>query len=314
MRREWQGRRVLVTGATGMTGSFLVERLLSLGAKVRVPVRPAPGRTGNPGSLSHRRNDVECIDGDLSDPRFCAQVLDGTDELLHLASCRRHVAFHHEQSGFVALANVAMTTGLLGALQSMPCIPVTFFSTGNISAALDPLLLQQQVSVDGYVAGKYASELLWLAAARERGFPLLILRPVGIYGPRDTFSADGNVIPSLIIKAMESSDHLLIWGSGQQERSFLYVEDVVAALLHLLASDVQGVQYVSPNEQTTIRELATRIRDLVKPALPLNFDTSRQEGLRRLERKPVHESLDSFPWTSLDEGLRRTVAWWMQSR
>lgn len=307
MSRSWQGRRVAVTGGTGMTGSFLVERLLALGARVRVAVRP--GRARQPWLAG-----AEVVEGDLADPVCCAELLDGAGELLHLASCRRNVAWHHEKSGEVSRANVAMTMALLAALQERPATSVVFFSTANITQPLDPLELQHRPTIDGYVAGKYAAELLWLAAARERGQRLLVLRPVGIYGPRDWFSADGNVIPSLIVKASGAEGPLAIWGSGRQERSFLYVEDVVGALLRLLDHDAEGLHYVSPPEVVTIGDLAAQIRDLVRPGLPLAFDTSRQEGVLRLSRQPLPACLQDYPWTPLAEGIRRTAAWWAANR
>jgi nucleoside-diphosphate-sugar epimerase len=305
MRASWQGRRVAVTGATGMTGAVLVQQLLALGAHVRIHLRGDDRR-----DLARLGGNLEIVRGDLRDPGVCARLLDGMEELIHLASCRRNVAFHHERSGFVARTNVALTVALLEALQSCPGIPVTFFSTANIASPPDTLSLQGQGTVDGYVTGKYACELLWLAAAREHGFPLLILRPVGIYGPGDHFSVDGNVIPSLVVKAEQGGDGLVIWGSGEQERSFLYVDDVAAVLLRFLDRGVLGVQYVSSPERVTVRELATRVRDLVRPGLPLVFDTSRPEGARTLPPYPVHECLGDFPWTGLGTGLRRTVDWW----
>jgi UDP-glucuronate decarboxylase len=292
-----------------MTGAVLVQQLLALGAHVRVHLRGDDRR-----ELARLEGHLEILRGDLCDPGVCARLLDGMDELAHLASCRRNVAFHHERSGFVARTNVAMTLALLEALQSGPGIPVTFFSTANIASPPDALALQRQETLDGYVTGKYACELLWLAAAREHRFPLLILRPVGIYGPGDNFSTDGNVIPSLIVKAEQGGDGLVIWGSGEQERSFLYVEDVAAVLLRFLDRGVLGVQYVSSPEQVTVRELATQVRDLVRPALPLVFDTSRPEGARHLPPYPVHECLADFPWTSLRTGLRQTVDWWAENR
>lgn len=310
MKRPWQGRCVLVTGAAGITGRVLVEELLALGAVIRATARNGADA---PRAWQGRRG-LQVIAGDLGDRACCVEALSGVDEVMHLASCRRNVSVHHERSGFFAQANVAMTMALLAAMESRPAIPVTFFSTGNISAALDPLTLQVQPSIDGYAAGKYAAELLWLAAAREKGFPLLVLRPAPIYGPGDSFTEDGNVIPSLIVKAARAEDHLRVWGSGQQERSFLYVNDLVGALLRLLDHGVQGVQYVGPPERTTVAALATRIRNLVKPSLPLEFDTSRPEGLRQLAHQPVHSCLEDYPWTPLEEGLRHTAAAWAASR
>lgn len=313
MSLNWKGRRVAVTGATGMTGRILVEKLLGLGARVRVTIRPG-GDLARLGWLSQ----TEVVQGDLQHEDCCARLVEGVDQLFHLASHRRNVAFHHDRAGEVSQANVAMTLALLRALGRQPAIPVTFFSTANIahgSHGPDPLALEDKPSVDGYVLGKYAAELLWLAAARERSFRLLIARPVGIYGPGDWFSEDGNVIPSLMVKASQpGQQQLAIWGSGRQERSFLYAEDVVGALLCLLDNGVAGVRYISPPETITVAGLAACIRNLIRPDLPLYFDTSRPEGASSLQRPQNHPCLEGFPWTSIAEGTKHTWAWWTANR
>jgi len=301
MTSRWRGRRVAVTGATGMTGRVLVERLVALGASVRVAVRPGIRRDVPPVFTG-----AELVACDLESAGDAAGFLQGADELLHLAACRHNVAINRQKAGEVARHNVTMTVALLDGLAARP-VPVTFFSTAYIYAPLDPLRLQEQPGIDGYTVGKYACELLWLAAAREWGQPLLIVRPVGIYGPGDHFAPDSNFIPSLIVKAAQGPDQLPIWGTGDQQRSFLYVDDVVGALLRLLDHAVHGIQYLSPPEVTTVRDIATRIRDLVRPGLPLFFDTTREAGVGRLDCLPLHPCLADFPWTSLAEGLRRTA-------
>ena len=145
---------------------------------------------------------------------------------------------------------------------------------------------------------------------RQYGFPLLVLRPVGVYGERDTFTEEGNVIPSLMAKAEAAKDELRVWGSGKQERVFIYAQDLVRALLTLLDHGATGIQYVMPPDTVTIREVAEKIRDMVKPNLKLVFDTSRPEGQRSLAVLPNHPCLKDFEWTPLQDGLWNTYEGW----
>lgn len=302
---DWKGKHVLVTGGTGFVGSVLVEALLDRGASVRVPIRAANYR-----SLSKRRGEIEWMDGDLRNSEYCTRLVSGMNHVFHLASHRRNVEFHRTYCADVLAGNVEMTLAMTHALKEYPHAAVTFFSTANVPPEIDVIRLAQQESNDGYVLGKALCETFWFTAARQYGFPLLIVRPVGVYGERDTFSEEGNVIPSLMMKAAAAKDTLQVWGSGKQERVFLYVYDLVAAVLHLLDHSAQAVQYITPPDIVTVAHVAELIRDLVHPGLSITYDPSKPEGRRSIAVLPPHECLRDFPWTPLPEGLKRTYEGW----
>ena len=301
---DWKGKRVVVMGGTGFIGSVLVEALLERGAVVRVPIRAENYR-----ALSKLRAKIEWIDGDLRDAEYCRTLIMGMDHVFHLASYRRTVDFHRTHCADVMAGNVEMTLALVHALKEYPHTHVTFFSSANVPPDIDVIRLAQQMSNDGYVLGKALCETLLLTASRQYSVPLLIVRPVGVYGERDTFSVDGNVIPSLMVKA-ETEDILLVWGSGKQERVFLYVQDLISAVLRLLDQDSIGVHYIHPTEMTNIKTLAETIRDIVKPGLPIVFDTDKPEGHRTKPALAVDPILADFPWTPLKTGLQRTYDGW----
>jgi nucleoside-diphosphate-sugar epimerase len=306
---NWKGKKVLVTGGTGFIGSFLVEYLLDHGAEVRVPLRAENYR-----SLSSRRGEIEWLEGDLRDSIYCADLVRGVDEIFHLAGSRRNVEYHHKRPSDVTNDNVRMTLALLDGMKECDAnVPVTFFSSANVPPSLDAIALAQSEKIDGYVLGKALCCTLWLAASRQRKFPLLILRPVGVYGPRDTFTEEGNVIPALMVKMRDADDALHVWGDGTQERAFLYVEDFVRAVMTLREHKVQGIQYITSNEIVTVKELAEGIRDLVQPALPIKYDPKKVIGNRTIPTLPLHPLLEDVRWTTLSEGLKKTYDAWNHS-
>lgn len=280
-----------------------MEQLLDRGATVRVPLRAENYR-----SLSSRRAEVEWMEGDLRDSAYCAQLVRGVDEVFHLAGSRRNSEFHRKRASDVMNDNVRMTLALLDALKECEMrIPVTFFSSANVPPSLDIVTLSQQESVDGYVMGKAICDSLWLVAASQRDFPLLIVRPVGVYGPRDTFNVDGNIIPALMVRARDThNNRVTLWGDGTQERSFLFVKDMIDALFRLRDAGVTGIQYVTSDNVVSVLDLARQICALIEPTLEVDLDVSRSVAPRTIPVLPVHPVLESMEWTPLQEGLVHT--------
>lgn len=285
MTKQWSGKTVVVTGGTSLLGSCVTEKLSSLGARVRIASR---------------------TQGDVRDAHVCAELLEGADALFHLASQRRNVAYHLEHRKHIFDSNVAMTESLISALGNRKSLPVVFFSTALVSTfppGTDPSAVP-----DGYLAAKITCEELWKKATND----LLLIRPVSAYGPRDRFGADANVIPSLMRRCAEAKDELNVWGSGKQKRTFVFAPDVAEATLQLMAASARGVQHLCPPECVSIGELAAVIRDLVRPGLPIRFDRTKPEGPDLCDL-PVPQALQSFPWTDLHEGLKRTLQWWRET-
>lgn len=290
-----QGRRIALTGATGMIGRALVRRLLDDGALVR-----AGSRQSRPDGLDAR---VEWRMGDVADRAWCEAFLQGADELWHAASFRKNAPYHLSHAEEVRERNLAMTAALLGAVEARGgALAVTVFSTGNIPP--DFSLGDPASRADGYVSGKAASDVLWLAA-RLGGTPL-ILRPCTVYGPGDPPAADGNVIPALLWKA--GHDPVLrVWGTPEQSRYVAFLPDMIEAIWRLRAAGATGIQYVRPPEPVSFGALAETIVSVVRPGLPVAFDAGQAHGPLSPPVTPVHPALASLPWTPLADGLRATV-------
>ena len=285
---------VVVTGGTGCIGSFLVEELLKKGYCVRVPFR-----NNNHGYLAPIAQQIEWMDGDLSDPAFCRSLLYGATHLFHLAAYRRNIDFHKKNRDEILQKNLCMTKNLISACPKD--ISTTFFSTALVGMVENP-----KEADDGYIAAKASCEQLW----QEWGGSLLIMRPINVYGPRDRFTSDGNVIPSLMLKAKNAKDALSVWGSGKQERAFLYAPNLAEVTMLFYEKGIIGTEYVLPPDISTIKDLAIKIIDIVHPGLDIEFDTTHEEGVLHMPTFPQSTVLADMQWTSLDDGLRQTFSWW----
>lgn len=155
----------------------------------------------------------------------------------------------------------------------------------------------------GYGWGKRVGEL----ACRYSGVACTIVRPSNVYGPSyDWSNPVKHVIPSLIEKMLTGRD-LTVWGSGEQTRSFLYEED--CARLMIALSRHTGI-FNMPGEEITVRELVTKLANIMCFQGEIHFDTSRPEGPKRKlqdDTKLVSVLPNWEPQVSLDEGLRRTI-------
>jgi GDP-L-fucose synthase len=157
--------------------------------------------------------------------------------------------------------------------------------------------------------------LVGAQAYREQyGLDSVFLLPANLYGPRDNFhETNAHVIPDLIRKMVDSPERIVLWGDGSPSREFLYVEDLVEALL-LAADRYDGAEPVNVGTgvETRIRDLVELVADVTGFEGEIEWDTSMPNGQPRrcLDVTRARELLGFEARTPLREGLERTVEWY----
>ena len=159
------------------------------------------------------------------------------------------------------------------------------------------------------------TKLLW----QQYGCRFSTIAPVTMYGPNDNFDLEhGHVIGALIhkvIRAKERAEALVVWGSGQAIRQFVFVDDVARLLLRLVDS-FSGPETViiAPDPGLTIRELVDKLVGLAHFDGPVVFDLSKPEGVRvkQLGSQRFTERFPEFRFTPIEEGLAETVDWYVK--
>jgi GDP-L-fucose synthase len=160
------------------------------------------------------------------------------------------------------------------------------------------------------------------AYRQQYGFNSIFLLPVNLYGPRDNFDLEtSHVIPALIRKCVEAKerndDHIVVWGTGQVTREFLYVEDAAEAIV-LAAEHYDGDQPVNigTGEEISIKDLAELIARETGFTGEIRWDSGKPDGQPRrcLEVRKAREYFGFEAKVSLQEGLRRTIAWYAAQR
>lgn len=151
-------------------------------------------------------------------------------------------------------------------------------------------------------------------ARKEKLLDIGILRFHNVYGPHCEMSPEkSQVIPSLIRKAIRYPDEeFVVWGSGKQRRAFVFVSDIVDALVSVATKGMnRGVIQIGPDYSTSIKEIAERVCAISGKQIDIRFDTSKPEGDvdRAADWTRARTLLDWSPKTSIQEGLEQTYAW-----
>ena len=315
------GKKVLVTGATGLVGANLVAALVARGAKVRATVhrkQPALPTAG-----------VEYFPADLTRDEDCASAAAGCELIFHCAARGASAGAFNRGGGLEFLENFQMDSRLLAAAQAAGA--KKFLWLGSTTAY--PPTDDREVTEDELLVGepfeKYYSvgwckrftEVVCKIYA-ERATPKLsvaVLRPSSIYGPGDDFDlATAHVVPALVRKVVERWNPLEVWGTGNEERDLVFVDDVVDALL-LAAEKVEGhaAYNIGAGASHTIREVIETLARLDGFAdAKIQFDPTKPTTIpvRRISIERAAKELGWRPRVTLEEGLRRTLAWHRQQR
>lgn len=230
--------QILITGGAGFIGSHLAEALLDRGETVAVLDNLSTGSIGNIRRLQDSSR-FSFTEGGLGDRAALDRLAGRADAIVHLAAA---VGVHLvlERPTATIETNVLGTHALLGAARRYGCRTL-FASTSEVygkGAALpfaeedDLLLGPPSRSRWGYAASKLLDEFLGLAAHREFGLPVTIVRFFNVVGPRQT-GRFGAVVPRFVNLALRG-EPVTVYGDGTQTRCFCHVSDVVRALLGLL--------------------------------------------------------------------------------
>jgi UDP-glucose 4-epimerase len=312
-------RRALITGGAGFIGSNLADRLHALGSEV---VILDDFRTGRREFLSKLvgQNGFELIEGDVLDERTVSRAVDGCEWVFHLqanADVRHGLQHPHldlEQ-------NTIATARVLEAMRNAGVSRILFSSTGSVYGEPDVFPTPERapfpIQTSLYGASKLACEGLLAAYATGYGFTSLICRFVSILGERYTH---GHVFD--FYRALKNdSSRLRVLGDGQQEKSYLYVQDCVDAILTVVDhhSEDSGTHiYNLGTEQTVVVDESIAIITAYLGVRPAIEHTGGRRGwtgdspLIRLDTTRIR-SLGWEPRLTIEEGIRATLAWFEEN-
>ena len=303
--------RVLVTGATGFIGSHLAERLAAEEAEVTLAVEPGASTANVTGILGK----VRVYEVDLRDGQKVRQLVRECQpsKIYHLAAVG--VTEPDVDPRLAVQVNVLGTLNLLEALRETECD--CFVNTGTCyeyGHNAPPMREDQMVDpVNAYAASKSAAWLFCNMYHRTRGYPIVTVRPFTAYGPRQSIRV---LIPQAILSALRGQDFEMT--GGEQTRDFTYVDDVVEGYVRASLSEKAIGQTINlgTGEEHAIKDVVRKVLELMgNPVRPLIGALPYRPGeIRRLyaDSSKARELLGWQPQVGLDEGLRKTIAWYTE--
>ena len=304
-------KRILVTGGAGFIGSHLCERLLDQGHEVLCVDNFYTGARRNVAHLLENPA-FELMRHDVTFPLFVE-----VDEIYNLACPASPIHYQYDPVQ-TTKTSVHGAINMLGLAKRRKA---KIFQASTSEVYGDPTVHPQPEEYWGnvnpigfrscYDEGKRCAETLFFDYWRQHRLRIKVARIFNTYGPR-MHPNDGRVVSNFIVQALKG-EPITLYGEGLQTRSFCYVDDLVEGFLRLMDTpdEITGPINLGNPGEFTIRALAEKVVEMTGSASPIEYRPLPQDDPQ--QRQPdiakARAILDWAPTVQLDEGLRRTIAY-----
>ena len=306
----------LVTGGAGFIGSHLAEELVRRGQQVRVADSLITGKRAN---LVHV-DGVEFLEGDLADPDFAVRAAQGVDYVLHQAaipSVPRSVNDPISSNR----ANVDATLNVLVAARDAGVRRVVFAGSSSAYGNSPTLPKHEDMParpLSPYALQKVVGEEYLKLFTTLYGLETVSIRYFNVFGPRQDPSSPYSGVISVFAAALLEGRPPTIYGDGEQTRDFTYVANVVDGVLRACeAQKANGeIINVATGGRISLNTLFESMRALIGGDLEPVYAEARQGDVRdsQADIGKAQRLLGYSPSVSFEDGLRRTVEWYRDSR
>jgi GDP-D-mannose 3',5'-epimerase len=313
------GDLVVVAGGGGFIGGHLVANLLSEGHRVRsIDLKPLD-------EWYQVHADAENTVADLRLKDACTDSLINADDVYNLAADMGGMGFI-ENNKALCMLSVLINTHMLQAAQeqkvqrffysSSACVYAADKQTDPDNPGLKESDAYPALPEDGYGWEKLFSERMCRHFREDFGLYTRMARYHNVYGPEGTWHGGREKAPAAISRKvaeakLSGSNHIEIWGDGEQTRSFMYIDDCVYGTKTILDSDILEPINLGSSEMVTINQLVNIVEDIAGVKLERRYDLSAPKGVRgrNSDNTMIQERLGWEPSISLRTGLEKTYAW-----
>ena len=307
----YKGKKVLITGGTGMIGQALCSRLVDLEAEVTIA--SLDNSSLAPKGTRHLKLD-------LRDFKNCLSVTEGIDIVFHLAGVKGSPKMTQERPASFMVPTLQFSLNMMEAARRQGVKRYLFTSSVGV---YQPAEVFEEDSVwrsfpspNDRFAGwaKRICELQAEAYKIEYGWKnISIVRPANVYGPFDNFDPENAmVIPSLIYRALTDDGPLTVWGNGSPIRDFIYSSDVAKGMLLAVEKGINEPINLGSGGGVPIKEVAETIATITGKELiwDINKPMGDAKRIMDISRAKSHGFECAV---SLEDGIRQTVDWYRKS-
>ncbi|MEM5855441.1 MAG: UDP-glucuronic acid decarboxylase family protein [Candidatus Aenigmatarchaeota archaeon] len=318
-KEKIEGKNFLVTGGAGFLGSWTCDVLSELGGNV---ICLDNFVTGSEKNIKHllEKHKIKLVKNDVCDFNYDEKI----DYIIHMASIASPQIY--QQNPVETLdSNIIGTKNMLELARKNKVEAFVFASTsevyGDSNEIPTPETYYGYVNPFGprcmYDEGKRAGEAYCYSYFKKFGLPIRIARIFNTYGPR--LDVENTIYGRVIVKFIKQSlkrEPLTVYGDGTQTRSFCYVSDTINGIMRLcLEENLDGEVFnIGNNEEIRIIDLAYKVKEITKSDSEIIFLPLPQDDPKRRcpDISKARRLLGYEPKIGLEEGLKRTIDWFME--
>ncbi len=301
---------ILVTGGAGFIGSHLSRYLIGNGHKITILDNFSNSSPANIRDMLLNRK-VRLIKGDVRDSNMVNEITRDMDVVFHLAA-QIHIDKSILEPKETFDINVLGTLNILEAGLNRDFKKIIFASTSEVYGTA----LKEKIGEDHplnpqspYAASKAAADRLCHAYSKTYGMNISIIRNFNTYGPFQKDTGYGSVIPIFIRRALENKPPL-IYGSGEQTRDFMYIDDAIRAYDIIMNNNTDGAVNFGSGRDITVNDLAELIIKLCgKELTPVHVEPRPGEVLKLCADISKSRTLGFEPRITLESGIKMLIDW-----
>jgi UDP-glucose 4-epimerase len=309
---ELKGKKILVTGGAGFIGSHIVDRLVTEGAEVVILDNLCSGKIEN---IAHHKGKVKFIQKDLRDDAALNEALEGVDFVSHQAALRsvpksmeRPLEYHE--------VNVTATLKLFLKAKEKGIKRIAMASSSSVYGERFDFPEKESdcpKPISPYAASKLIDEHYAYLFSKQFSLGVVCLRYFNVYGPRQSLDDEYAVVIPKFISCLLEGKNPPIYGDGDQERDFTFIENVVEAnLLALTKPGVEGEAFnIGNGAPNSVNGLLQSLNKIMNKNISATYLPQRPGDVRKTHSdiSKAAKLLGWQPKINFEQGLGKAVEW-----